>query len=167
MEKRINHTLNIFDASGPSVLDGFLPGEVGCYQSHVRLLGAPKTTEYSVILEDDFVIRPRFHSKVLRVIQDAGDFDILYLGNLDGNHAEHVKGDVYKVNPDKYLTGTHGYVVKNENTWKITSQLHYKKPIDLELMDLINSGAVNGLVVWPSIVSQNSKLVSSIRVPGS
>ena len=164
MEKRINHKLNIFDASGPSVLAGFLPGEVGCYQSHMRLLGTPKTVEYTVILEDDFVIGRRFHSRVQKMIRDAGEFDILYLGNLDGNHAKRVKGDVYKVNADKYLTGTHGYVVKNDNAWKITSQLRYQKPIDLELMDLINSGAVNGLVVWPSIVAQNSKLVSSIRV---
>jgi GR25 family glycosyltransferase involved in LPS biosynthesis len=163
MEKRIGHTLNIFRASGPSVLKGFTPGEVGCYQSHVRLLDEPKDTEYSVIFEDDFVVQPGFHSRVEKIIRDAGDFDILYLGNLDGNHAERIKGNVYKVNTEKYLTGTHGYVVKNENAWKITSKLQYKKAIDLELADLIKSGDVNGLVVWPSIVSQNKKLVSSIR----
>jgi len=164
MEKRIGHTLNIFRASGPSVLKGFKPGEVGCYHSHMRILDEPKDTTYSVIFEDDFVVQPGFHSKVEKIIEDAGDFDIMYLGNLDGNHAERVNGDVYKVNTEKYLTGMHGYVVKNENTWKITSKLKYKKAIDLELPDLIKTGDVNGLVVWPSIVSQNNKLVSSIRV---
>ena len=164
MEKRIGYALNIFKASGPSVLEGFKPGEVGCYQSHVRLIDTPKNTEYSVIFEDDFLVQPGFHTKVQKIVQDAGDFDILYLGNLDGNHAEHVNGDVYKVNTDKYLTGMHGYVVKNENAWKITSKLNYKKAIDLELPDLIKTGDVNGVVVWPSIVSQNSSLVSSIRV---
>jgi GR25 family glycosyltransferase involved in LPS biosynthesis len=164
MEKRIGHTINIFKASGPMVREGFKPGEVGCYLSHMRILDAPKDTEYSVILEDDFVVQSGFHDKVQRLIRDAGDFDILYLGNLDGNHGERVKGDVYRVNPNKYLTGTHAYVVKNENAWKITSKLGYKKAIDLELMDLIKSKRINGLVVWPSIVSQNSKLMSSIRV---
>ena len=164
MEKRIGQTINIFKASGPSVLDGFTPGEVGCYESHMRIMGTSRNTEYSVIFEDDFVVKPGFHAKVQKNIQDAGEFDILYLGNLDGNHAKRVNGDVYKVNADKYLTGTHAYVVKNENAWKITSKLEYKKAIDLELMDLINSGDVNGLVVWPSIVSQNSSLTSSIRV---
>jgi hypothetical protein len=164
MEKLIGHTLNIFKASGPSVLEGWKPGEVGCYQSHMRILDEPRDTEYSVIFEDDFVVQPGFHTKVQKIIQDAGDFDILYLGNLDGNHAEHVKGDVYKVDTTRYLTGMHGYIVKNENAWKITSKLDYKKAIDLELPDLIKSGDVNGLVVWPSIVGQNSKLVSSIRV---
>lgn len=164
MEKIIGQALNIFDASGPSVLNGWKPGEVGCYQSHFTLLDTPKNTEYSVILEDDFVVQPGFHSKVQQIIQDAGDFDILYLGNLDGNHKEHVKGNVYKVDSSSYLTGMHGYVVKNENVHRITSQLKYKKPIDLELPDLINSGQVKGLVVWPSIVSQNHRLVSSIRV---
>lgn len=164
MENRIGHTINIFKASGPSVLEGFKPGEVGCYQSHMKLVNTPKTTEYSVIFEDDFVVQPGFHSKVQKIIQDAGDFDILYLGNLDGNHAERVKGEVYRVNANKYLTGMHGYVVKNENAWKITSKLEYKKAIDLELPDLIKTGDVNGLVVWPSIVGQNSSLVSSIRI---
>jgi hypothetical protein len=165
MEKRIGHALKIFKASGPSVLDGFTPGEVGCYQSHMRLLDSPKSTEYSVIFEDDFMVQPGFHSKVQKIIQDAGEFDILYLGNLDGNHTELVNGDVYKVDTTRYLTGMHGYVVKNENAWKITSKLSYKKAIDLELPDLIKTGDVYGLVVWPSIVMQNSKLVSSIRVP--
>jgi len=164
MEKRIGHTLNIFKASGPSVLEGWKPGEVGCYQSHMRILSTPRHTEYSVIFEDDFVIQPGFHTKVQKIIQDAGDFDILYLGNLDGNHAVHVKGDVYKADTTRYLTGMHGYVIKNENAWKITSKLQYKKPIDLELPDLIKTGDVNGLVVWPSIVSQHSGLKSSIRV---
>ena len=167
MEKRIGQTINIFKASGPSVVDGFKPGEVGCYQSHMRLLDAPKNTEYSIIFEDDFMVQPGFHSKVQKIIQDAGEFDILYLGNLDGNHAELVNGDVYKVDTTRYLTGMHGYVIKNENAWKITSKLEYKKVIDLELPDLIKTGDVNGLVVWPSIVMQNSSLVSSIRVPGS
>jgi len=167
MEKRIGHTLKIFKASGPSVLEGWKPGEVGCYQSHMRILEEPRDTEYSVIFEDDFVVQHGFHTKVQKIIQDAGDFDILYLGNLDGNHGEHVKGDVYKVNTEKYLTGMHGYVVKNENAWKITSKLEYKKPIDLELPDLIRTCEVRGLVVWPSIVSQHSGLKSSIRVPGS
>jgi hypothetical protein len=61
----------------------------------------------------------------------------------------------------------HGYVIKNENAWKIISKLKYKKVIDIELPELINIGDVDGLVVWPSIVGQDSKLVSSIRVPGS
>jgi GR25 family glycosyltransferase involved in LPS biosynthesis len=164
MEKRIGHTLNIFKASGPSVLEGWKPGEVGCYQSHMRILSTPRHTEYSVIFEDDFVVQPGFHSSVEKIIRDAGDFDILYLGNLDGNHAERVKGDVYKADTTRYLTGMHGYVIKNENAWKITSKLQYKKPIDLELPDLIKTGDVNGLVVWPSIVSQHSGLKSSIRV---
>lgn len=167
MEKRIGQTLNILQASGPADREGFKPGEVGCYKSHMRLLDAPRDTKYSVIFEDDFIVHDDFHSKVQKILQDAGDFDILYLGNLDGNHAERVKGDVYKVDTGRYLTGMHGYIVNNNNTWKITSQLKYKKPIDLELPDLIKSGHVNGLVVWPSIVSQNSRLVSSIRVPGS
>ena len=164
MEKRIGQRINIFKASGPSVLDGFTPGEVGCYHSHMRIMDSPKSTEYSVIFEDDFMVQPGFHSKVQKIVQDAGDFDILYLGNLDGNHAELVNGDVYKVDTTRYLTGMHGYVIKNENAWKITSKLEYKKAIDLELPDLINTGHVDGLVVWPSIVGQNSSLVSSIRV---
>jgi GR25 family glycosyltransferase involved in LPS biosynthesis len=167
MEKLIGQKVNIFKAIGPSVLEGFKPGEVGCYKSHMNLIGLPKNTKYSVIFEDDFVIQHGFHSKVQKIIQDAGDFDILYLGNLDGNHSERVKGDVYKVDTSGYLTGMHGYVIKNENAWKIISKLKYKKVIDIELPELINIGDVDGLVVWPSIVGQDSKLVSSIRVPGS
>jgi hypothetical protein len=52
---------------------------------------------------------------VQKIVQDAGDFDILYLGNLDGNHAEHVNGDVYKVNTNKYLTGM-GRRLRSMNT---------------------------------------------------
>ena len=165
MEKRIGHPLKIFKASGPRVLEGFKPGEVGCYDSHMRIMDTPRKTKYSVIFEDDFIVQDNFHSRVNTILQDIGEFDILYLGNLEENHGKHVKGDVFTVNVHQTLFGTHGYIVNNKNTRKITSKLQYKDAIDNELGNLIKSGDVNGFVVWPSIVHQNNNLVSSIRVP--
>jgi GR25 family glycosyltransferase involved in LPS biosynthesis len=117
---------------------------------------------YSVIFEDDVQIPTGFQKTVEQIIQDVPDFDIIYLGNLDGNHKHQVVRNVYTVDSESYLTGTHAYLVKNENTWKITNQLKYQKAIDLELSELIKQGHIEGFVVWPSLASQKPS-PSSIR----
>lgn len=162
-QKQLDRSIRIFKASGPQKIVGFLPGEAGCYTSHLRILNyVSKHPGYSVIFEDDVQISKEFRKTVDQVIRDIPDFDIIYLGNLDSNHDKHVKGTVYTVDSNSYLTGMHAYLIKNENVWKITSQLKYQKAIDLELPDLINEGRVQGFVLWPSLAKQRGS-PSSIR----
>lgn len=162
-QKRLDQTVNIFKASDPHKIIGFLPGEAGCYKSHVRLLNyVSKFPGYSVIFEDDVQISKGFRKMVQHIIRDVPDFDIIYLGNLDGNHKDQIVHNVYTIDSGSYLTGMHAYLVKNENTWKITNQLKYQKAIDLELPELITQGRIDGFVVWPSLASQKQS-PSSIR----
>ena len=165
MEELIGEKITIFDAHGPELHPNFnLPGETGCYKSHKKLLESVKNNPgYTVILEDDVIFSEDFHSQVLKIIKKNIDFDILYLGNLDGNHGKHISDTVYKVDSSRLLTGMHAYLVKNKNVHKITESLRYSGAIDLEIPELIKSGKINGFVLWPSIAHQNHKFLSGIR----
>lgn len=161
MEKRLGQPIHIFEASGPEHREGWdNPGEVGCYKSHYRILSTSRESRFSVIFEDDFDIPLGFHNKVKRILRSIKNFDIIYLGNLDGNHKDQVVDNVYTVDTAKYLTGMHAYLIDNERTWNITSQLTYETAIDLEIPKRIAEGKVKAYVVWPPISHQNSSLHS-------
>jgi len=161
-QRKLFRPIHIFNATGPSKHPYLRPGEYGCYQSHMKLYRKiSKRKGYSVIFEDDVDIQPGFHRKVETIIRRLkGKFDVVNLGNLDGNHKEQVVDNVYTVDTSKYLTGMHAYLIDNERTWNITSQLTYETAIDLEIPKRIAEGKIKAYVVWPPISHQNSSLHS-------
>ncbi|BAT22119.1 hypothetical protein AR679_gp093 [Yellowstone lake phycodnavirus 1] len=168
MEKVLGQKINIFSGEvGTKHPHLKLKGVHGCYKSHLNLLSKLREHKFAVIFEDDFLIRRDLHHKIKSIIRKLRNknFDMVYLGNLDNNHGEHFRGDLYKVDKKKLLTGTHAYIVNTSSCQKIISLLksRMKKAIDLELHDLMCEDLVTAYVVWPYLVNQQpDKLKSTI-----
>ena len=129
--------------------------EIGCYLSHYLIVKNSQQYDvehsYSVILEDDAqILSADLHSDILDILRDIDiDFDIIFLGNLN-----HHKGKLYRENiyflDDTPCWGTHSLLINNKNAEKICQELrHVNIPIDNKYTDLIRSGKLIGLVIWP------------------
>jgi glycosyl transferase, family 25 len=158
----INNTAN-------SVYNKLNTGEIGCYLSHYKLLEElmRNDNDYSVIFEDDAVILDKIDldkevNQILNKIKS--DFDLIYLGNLTNNRKNKYIDNIYNINFQDTLWGTHGYLINNKN---IPKYYHYLKemslPIDIIYQQLIRNNAINGFVISPCLVSQNRHIESTIR----
>jgi GR25 family glycosyltransferase involved in LPS biosynthesis len=153
----------------------FSIGEVGCYLSHMKIIRDVLIEDdynYGVVFEDDFSFEDEnLHEKIEEALHNIllhdKDFDILYLGNLNDNRYDNVKNNIYTVDKNNPLWGTHAYLINNKKKKKIFNSLKkFDKAIDNKLKELIDLDVLKGYVLYPSIVfqqSQNGKLPSVIR----
>jgi len=146
--------------------------EIGCYMSHLKIYNLIKNSNsdnYSIIFEDDFNLESdNFLETVNDSINNLNkkeiDFDLLFLGNHNSNHGEKIVDNIYHVNSNEQLLGTHCYVVNNANIDKIIS--HTKlidTAIDIKLDTLSKSNKLTILVLYPTIANQAGSNYSSIR----
>jgi len=165
MEQLLGKKITIFDAHGPCDIPGPCSrGHCGAYKSHkgvLELVHAKKSSKYSVIFEDDFIVTSELHKQVNDIINKLEDFDVVILGNFEANHGQHVKDNIYRLDPNRLCTGTHAYLVKNENVPNITERLKYKTNFDLELPDIIHQYNLNAFVIWPRIAFHNHSFPSA------
>jgi len=176
MSKYINQNINIFEAvKGKNVnlkkLYNFdekinfnfyykTKGEIGCYLSHLMLLKKLKNSNYKycLILEDDFKIDDtNFHNNIIKLINNIDDeFDLLFIGNLNNNHGKHYKDNIYFINPNEYMWGTHGYIINISNINKIYNELlNIDLAIDNKYKKLIDNKILKGFVIYPILVNIN------------
>ncbi len=144
-------------------------GEVGCYLSHRNIIDKIRkekdSSKYSIIFEDDFKVNTNdLYSSVHKIIdslnQEKRDFDMIYLGNLNHNHAEKIKDDIYELNKKQDLWGTHGYLIKNESSDKIYYLIQkIIKPIDNIYQDLLYQDKLKGYVIFPTIINQEGESI--------
>ena len=138
--------------------------EIGCYLSHYKIYNLIKesqsSSDYTIIFEDDFKITSTHFlddiEKALDNIED--DFDMLFLGNLNNNHGVKIKDNIYYVDKNEQLIGTHAILINNKNIEKIikvTSDIDMA--IDLKIDSLVKNNKINVLVMYPTIVIQESK----------
>ena len=140
--------------------------EIGCYLSHFTLLKSiNKTTGYTVVFEDDFVIvHDNLHDKIKDIISKVDDFDLIYLGNLNNNKGNNYKDDIYTIDPANFLWGTHAYIINNKNAKKIYNKLlNMELAIDNQYKRLIDNKELNAYVINPPLVNQLGTLKSTIR----
>ena len=143
-------------------------GEIGCYLSHLMLIKSLLNinTGYTVIFEDDFkIIDNNLDLKINDILSSIDiDFDILYLGNLNNNHSNLYKNNIYYINLQQPLWGTHAYLINNKNIKKIyNSLLNMDKAIDNKIKENFDNKILNGLVIYPNLVNQNEIFNSTIR----
>lgn len=144
-------------------------GELGCYLSHMLLIKSFINSKdgYSVIFEDDLkILDDNLNDKITKIIEKLdGNFDIIYLGNLNDNHGDKIIDDVYTINKSEYLWGTHAYIINNNSAQKIyTSLLYIDIAIDNKFKYNIDNNILNGYVIYPVLVTQNStEIISNIR----
>jgi GR25 family glycosyltransferase involved in LPS biosynthesis len=171
MSNKINNKINIFEAIKGSEINNVLDfdaninfnfkynhiNEVGCYLSHLLLIKSliNSNYKYTIIFEDDFNIKnDSFNNEVNNILNSVDDFDILYLGNLNDNHGNNYKDNIYYINKKDYLWGTHAYIINNKNAHKIYNNLlNLDLAIDNKYKYLIEHNFLNGYVIYPIIVN--------------
>jgi GR25 family glycosyltransferase involved in LPS biosynthesis len=147
--------------------------EIGCYMSHISIYNNIKKNNendgYTIVFEDDFNINTdNFIHDVDTIIKNINnnniDFDIIFLGNINSNKGDRVIDNIFKVNKNDQLLGTHGYLINNKNIDKIIDETKFiDMPIDIKLDNLSKSKQLNIYVVHPTIVDQSGSDYSSIR----
>lgn len=183
-EMKLNNHIKIFEAIDATYLDinnlsiyeenlvnnfNFIyKGEVGCYLSHLMLIKSllNNNTGYTVIFEDDFkVIEDDLVTKINNILSLINiDFDLLYLGNLNNNHGNIYKENIYFIDVHEYLWGTHAYLINNKNIKKIyNSLLNMDKAIDNKIKENIDTNILTALIIYPTVVDQNDQINSTIR----
>ena len=192
-EKKINNKIQIFDAVNGKKLDindlknnnilanentlsedyNHKMGEIGCYLSHLNIYKKIKEDNkkgYTIIFEDDFLINSdNLISEVKKAIDILNskniDFDFLFLGNLKDNHGENIADNLYYIDKNINLYGTHGYIINNKNIDKIIDNLNkIVKPIDNSIQDLSYDSVFNTIVIYPNLVNQEGQLKSTIKI---
>ena len=137
--------------------------EIGNYLSHLSLLHEliilNKNDGYSIIFEDDVIFMPNLDNKIRGILgKIKEDFDILYLGNITNNYSEQYIDEIYNVDKNNVLWGTHAYLINNKNLNKFYNHFNYfYTATDTLIKNLINCDKVKGYVIYPSIAMQNNK----------
>jgi len=147
-------------------------GQLGCYMSHLNLLKKIKKENnkgYTIIFEDDFDITvDNFSKEVDSILEKINNkslyFDLIYLGNQVGIKGENVMDNIYEVDKNTNLLGTHGYIVNNINIDKIIENIKFiNNPIDDKYDYLAKNDILKIYIIDPRIVYQQwDKLPSAI-----
>lgn len=134
-------------------------GEIGCYLSHHNLLKHilknKHAAKYTLILEDDCVLVDNVFQKLQEKIEKT-NFDILYLGLNNTNKGRCIIDDIYSINKQKDVLGTHAYVINNTQINKIyKSTLLINGPIDYQYETEIKNDTINAVVIYPYLCYQD------------
>jgi glycosyl transferase family 25 len=146
----------------------WLPGQVGCYLSHISLMERimnNQESDYSVIFEDDVVFDTNtLHFDIENIINNVIDFDILYLGNNNENKGTHIINNIYHVNTQQYCWGTHALLINNKNIKKIID-VNYtiRHALDMQYAYYNKQRELTNLVVNP-ILCSHANLKSNIEL---
>jgi GR25 family glycosyltransferase involved in LPS biosynthesis len=192
-QQKINNKIEIFDAVNGKNLDindlktnnilaydnklsenyNNKMGEIGCYLSHLNIYKKIKKENkkgYTVIFEDDFSINSDNLINNLKngidILNSKNiDFDYLFLGNLKDNHGENISDNLYYLDKNINLWGTHAYIINNKNIDKIIDKLNIIRiPIDNSIEKLSFDNVFNTITIYPNLVIQNGELKSTIRI---
>jgi GR25 family glycosyltransferase involved in LPS biosynthesis len=165
----VNSTnLNIYDPNIIIEKQFTYPGQLGCYLSHYLLIKSliNSNYDYTVIFEDDFNILIDNLDYEINCLLDTIDidFDFLFLGTQSNYYGNYYKDNLYFINKTHKIWGFHGYIINNKNINKILQFLKkIKLEIDIQIFNQIKKNNLIGLFVNTNYVSQNTKLVSTIR----
>jgi GR25 family glycosyltransferase involved in LPS biosynthesis len=191
-QSKINNKINIFNAvqgkkldydklkSSNKIIDNEIlskkyeekMSQIGCYLSHLNIYKKIKNDYkkgYTIIFEDDFLITTPYLineiNKSINILKKNIDFDFIFLGNLRNNHGKNIQDNLYYLDKNINLFGTHGYIVNNKNIDKIINNLNkINTTIDDSIQDLSYKNIFNTFVIYPNLVEQEELFKSTIRV---
>jgi len=145
---------------------------IGCYLSHLHVLKKIKNNNkngYTIIFEDDFdIVSSTFMKDINDILKKTTDFDLIMIGNLNNNKGENVIDNIYNIDNNTPLWGTHGYIVNNKHINKIIETIKFvDMPIDNKYESLGKSDALKIFIINPTIVNQQAeKFGSTINTEG-
>lgn len=135
-----------------------MPGEVGCFLSHVylweRIIKAKKG--YTLVFEDDLQINGPL-DELLPQLCAIPDFDIMYLGHYyerKGAIIRSVKNYTVRRSVKPYCT--HAYLISFSGAKRMMSYLNSRKsslPIDDMMICAYRDGYVRSVSIFPTIVN--------------
>lgn len=158
--------------------------EIGCYLSHYSIfkqIKEQRRTDYTIVLEDDFVVvtndlMSETNAALDKILAEKIDFDVLFLGHINktrnndtsnysnGNDEYRIIDNIYKVDPDYRLIGTHAYLINNKNIDKLIEATEFMNmPIDNKFKSLSKNDTLNVLLIYPTLVNQSNEIPSDIR----
>lgn len=145
-----------------------IPGEIGCWLSHKRLLRHLNTLDVSpnfghLILEDDVLIDKDFLQKWDKIKQSIpSHWDFIYLGilNMVGDRMnEHVVK--WKNTADFGNFGTHAYIVRHRALPYILDKIKYMHAaIDVQYYSML--GDLNIYIIDPPLILTDENIESTI-----
>jgi glycosyl transferase family 25 len=148
-------------------------GQIGCYLSHFNIYKKIKKENkdgYTIIFEDDFLIKSENLldevKKAINILNTKNiDFDFLFLGNTLNNHGKNIKDNLYYLDKNNNLYGTHCYLINNNKLDKIINNLsRIYTTIDDSIQNLSYEDIFNTIVVYPNLVDQETLFKSTIEV---
>lgn len=144
-----------------------LPGEIGCYASHLVVAETvlARNLAYAVVLEDDVDLVPDFR----RIVETAlgslrGEWDILSLsGAKQRPHCRlsSLAGESYLVRYLHFPKTTAAYVISPSGCRKLLAPRPRKRPVDVDIRYGWEMG-LNGYGVYPPPAWQANRFASSI-----
>ncbi len=145
-----------------------IPGEIGCWLSHKRLLRHLNTLDVSpnfghLILEDDVLIDKDFLQKWDKIkLSIPGDWDFIYLGisNIVGDRMnEHVVK--WKNSADWGNYGTYAYIIRHRAIPHILDKLNFMSAaIDAQYYNML--GGLNIYIIDPPLILADEEIESTI-----
>jgi len=144
-----------------------LPGEIGCYASHLLAAEAvlARGLPYAVILEDDVEIAADFMETVDAALGNVPrNWDILSLSGAK----QHPHCTLSRLGNESYLVRylhfpktTAAYVISPSGCRKLLAERRRKRPVDVDIRYGWEMG-MNGFGVFPPPAWQSGKFASSI-----
>ena len=90
------------------------------------------------------------------------NFDLLFLGTNTNNHGDLIEDNVYSIDINNVVYGTHAILVNNQNISKIIDKTKFiHLPIDAKFTDLIHNKELDAYVIYPHIVNQQFDTLDS------
>ena len=143
--------------------------EIGCYLSHLNLLKQIQNNSedgYTIIFEDDIHIKTdNFLKDVKQIIENVkGNFDLIYLGNINNNNGKQFIDNIYYVDVNGSILGTHGYLINNNSINKLIPLINFiEMPIDIVYEKLSKENKINTFIIFPTLVNQGGAKSSTIN----
>ena len=135
-----------------------LPGELGCYLSHIGLWQKVQngSSGGAIILEDDFLPDPDFASVIAALSTDKTGWDMvkLYARRADSKvvHTQNLCPGFQLVIPYQIPNTTLGYAISKQGAQRLLAQyIPFARPIDEDLKRFWEHGLDIRLVVPPPL----------------
>lgn len=148
-----------------AVVESLSKGMVGCYLSHLKLIEeiSRQPTGYYVVFEDDVTLDNDFTSRLNEVVQALPvGIDIAFLGYQGESGIEIDKH--WRFIADTHVHGFYGYILTPLGAKKIVKSIDtIRAEIDIQVLQLVRSGAINGCFIANKIVHHNYLFGSTAR----
>jgi GR25 family glycosyltransferase involved in LPS biosynthesis len=148
-------------------------GQIGCYLGHHLIIQniakSITNSDYSVIFEDDIVLKPNFTNSIVEIItyfESINEtFDVIYLGHLNDNTGTKKHENIYNLNKLNWNFGAHGLLINNKsatNLYKYNCNILHE--IDNQYKLLYNTDLIKAFYVKNPLVFQDRTIFSYINL---